>query len=144
LVFLQKQGLEALHLLTTGTLTYNGFRELALAEQAIRVETATAKRLAREAEERTARLAREAAMEAKMQRALEQAEAARLARESDPKYIAKMKHQKLRARYGIDTYVEQHCFRRLMDILKRVDAGQRLSQEDFVWPAIPGLLKISL
>jgi hypothetical protein len=35
--------------------------------------------------------------------------------------------------YGIKTYVEQHCFSRLMVILKHVDASQRLSQEDFVW-----------
>ena len=127
--FLQEQGLEALHRLATGVLAYDSFRELALAEQAIRVEAATAARLASEAEER----ARIAAMMARMKLADEQAEAARLARERDPKYIAKIKNQKLRTRYGIDTHVKQHCFGRLMKILKRVDADQRLSQEDFVW-----------
>ena len=129
LAFLQKQGLGALYRLATGTLSYDSFRERALSEQSVRIETATAARLNREAEER----AREAAMQAKMKLALEQAEAARRARESDPQYIAKLKQQKLRARYGVDTYVEPHCFSRLMDILKRVDAGQRLSLEDFVW-----------
>ncbi|MCB1871753.1 MAG: hypothetical protein KDI49_07075, partial [Gammaproteobacteria bacterium] len=107
--FLQEQGLEALHRLATGVLAYDSFRELALAEQAIRVEAATAARLASEAEER----ARIAAMMARMKLADEQAEAARLARERDPKYIAKIKNQKLRTRYGIDTHVKQHCFGRL-------------------------------
>jgi hypothetical protein len=73
-----------------------------------------------------------------MKRAQEQAEAARLARESDPKYIAKIQHQKLRAQYGVDVYVEQHCFHRLMDILKHVDASQRLSEQDFVWLSTVG------
>jgi len=129
LEFLQQKGLEALHRLATGVLPYDSFRELALAEQAIRVEAVTAARLAREAEER----ARDAAMQVRMKLAREQAEAARLARESDPKYIAKIKNQKLRVRYGIDYFVEQHCFTRLMIILKKVDTEERLSQEDFVW-----------
>jgi len=140
LAFLQKQGLEALHRLATGALPYDSFRGLALAEQAIRVEAATAARLAKEAEEHVRKAAKEAeehvrkaATQEKMKLALKQAEAARRARESDPKYIAKLKRQELWNRYGIHTYVEQRCFGRLMDILRRVDAGQRLSEEDFVW-----------
>jgi tetratricopeptide (TPR) repeat protein len=134
LAFLQKQGLEALHRLATGALPYDSFRELALAEQAIRVEAAKVASLAQEAEEQ----ARKAAMQAKMKLFLEQAEAARRARESDPRYIAKIKNRELRDRYGIDTYVEQDCFSWLMDILKRVDASQRLSEEDFVWLSSAG------
>lgn len=129
LEFLQQQGLNSLHRLATGALPYDRFRELALAEQAVRIEAATAARLAQEAELR----ARAAALEARMKLANEQAEADRRARESDPKYVAKIKNQKLRARYGIEYFVEQHCFGRLMKILKHVDANRRLSQEDFVW-----------
>jgi tetratricopeptide (TPR) repeat protein len=129
LEFLQQQGLKALHCLATGALPYYSFRELALAEQAVRIEAATAARLAREAELRT----RAAALQARMKLADEQAEVARRARESDPKYVAKIKNQKLRARYGLDIFVEQHCFGRLMKILKDVDANRRLSEEDFVW-----------
>ena len=183
LAFLQQQGLVALYRLATGALSYDRFRELALAEQSIRVEAAPAAKLAREAEARAreaearaearareaamwekrkldlaqaeaARLAREsdpkyiaemnlartreAAMWEKRKLDLAQAEAARLARENDPQYIAKVKQQKLRTRYGIHTDVEQRCFGRLMDILKRVDAGQRLSGEDFVWLSFVG------
>ena len=134
LTFLQKERLEALHRLATGQLTYDSFREAALAEQAARIEAATTARLAAEAEE----CARRAAMEEKANRAMEQAEAARLARERDPRYIAQIKQRELRARYGIDTYVDQDYFSRLMAILKRVDAGQRLSAEDFVWLSTAG------
>jgi hypothetical protein len=72
-------------------------------------------------------------MQEKANRAAQQAEAARLARERDPRYIAKIKQHELRARYGIDTYVDEECFTHLMGIVKRIDDGQRLSDEDFVW-----------
>jgi hypothetical protein len=134
LTYLQKERLEALHRLATGQLTYDSFREAALAEQAARIEAATTTRLAAEAEE----CARRAAMEEMANRAMEQAESARLARERDPRYVAQIKQRELRARYGIDTYVDQDCFSRLMAILKRVDAGQRLSEEDFVWLSTAG------
>lgn len=134
LVFLQKQGLDALYRLATGALPYDRFLELALAEQSMRVQAATAARLAKEDQER----AHKAAMQEKARLAFEQAEAARLARERDPTYIAKIKQRKLRERYGIYTYVEQDCFSRLMEILKRVDAGQRLSEVDVVWLSSAG------
>jgi len=135
--FLQEQGLEALHRLATGVLAYDSFRELALVEQAVCVEAATPARLAREAEERT-RLACEAEERARAAARLarmKQAEAARLVRERDPKYIARIK---LLARYGIGSVVKQHCFGQLMKILNRVDADQRLSQADFVWLSTVG------
>lgn len=134
LAFLRKEGLEALHHMATGELTYDSFREAALAEQAARIEAATTARHAAEVEE----LARKAAMHDKARRAMEQAESARLARERDPKYIAKLKQRELRARYGMDTYIEDDCFTRMMAILRRVDAGHRLSEEDFVWMSSVG------
>ena len=39
----------------------------------------------------------------------------------------------IRTRYDVDTFVKQRCFGRLMKILKSVDAGRRLSEEDLVW-----------
>jgi hypothetical protein len=129
LTFLQQQDLHALHRFAKDELTYDAFRELALVERSIRIEAELGARQALEAEQR----AREAAMQAKLKLAREQAEAARRERESDPKYIAKVKNQRLRARYGVDTFIEQDCFGRLMKLLKSVDAGSRLSEEDFVW-----------
>ncbi len=139
LIFLQKGGLEALYRLATGTLPHDSFREFALAEQATRIEAATADRAARVADER----AREAALEARTKLVREQAEADRLARERDPKYIAKVKNRQLRDRYGIDLFVEEACFGRLMSILKKADADQRLSEEDFVWLSTVGELYFS-
>lgn len=127
--FLQQQGLEALHRLASGSLPYDIFRDVAINEQALRIEATTAAKLKQDAEERT----RLADMQARMKVVFEQAEAARLARESDPKYIARIKNKELRDRYGVDTSIEQHCFGRLMSILRNVDARRRLSQEDFVW-----------
>jgi tetratricopeptide (TPR) repeat protein len=127
--YLELHGLRALQQFADGELTYDAFRELALIERSLRIEAELAARQAREAEQRV----REAAMQAKLKLAREQAEAARRARESDPKYIAKVRNQQLRARYGVDTFIEQDCFGRLMKLLKSVDAGQRLSEEDFVW-----------
>ena len=69
LAFLRQQGLEALHRLATSALPYDSFRELALAEQTIRVKAATAARLAREAKRR----ASDAAMQARMKLVREQA-----------------------------------------------------------------------
>jgi tetratricopeptide (TPR) repeat protein len=127
--FLQQQGLEALHRFASGLLPYERFQELASAERAIRLESAVAAKLAREMEDR----ARDVAMQARMKLAQEQTEAARLTRESDPKYIAKIKNQELRARYGVDIFIEEHCFGRLMNILRSVDTGSRLSDQDYVW-----------
>jgi tetratricopeptide (TPR) repeat protein len=134
LAFLQKEGLEALHRLATGQVTYESFREAGLAEQAARIEVAGTARRAAEAEDR----ARNAALRERANRAAEQAEAARLARERDPKFLAKTKQRELRARYGIDTFIDEDCFARLMAILKRVDSGQRMSGDDFVWLSTAG------
>ena len=138
--FLRQFGLEALHRLATGALHYNKFRELAVLEQACRIEAATAAKLAsdtgkraREAVSEAQERAREVAMWAKIRSARSQADAARLARESDPKNIRKVKNQQLRTRYNICTFVEKDCFDQLMSILESVDAGQRLGEETFVW-----------
>ena len=137
--FLKQQGLEALHLYASGALTYECFLQLAATERSLRLEFAVAAKLAREIEDR----ARKVAMQEKMSLAYEHAEAARLARERDPKHIAKVKSQQLRSRYGVDIFVEQHCFGRLMNILKSADAGLRLSDDDYVWLSSVGKLYFS-
>lgn len=132
--YLQQQGLEALHRFASGVLTFERFQELALAERALRLESAVAAKLAREIQDR----ARNVATQARMKLAHEKAEADRVARESDPRYISRIKNQQLRDRYGVDFFVEQHCFDRLMNILKSVDAVQRLSDQDYVWLSTVG------
>lgn len=131
LEFLKQQGLAALHHLAIGGVSYERFRELALAEKAARIEAATAARQAREAAERE----RVAAMQAKADLLFKRRETERLARESDPGYIAKVRNRELRARYGIHDFVEPDCLGRLMAILNSVDAGRRLGAEDYAWLA---------
>jgi len=129
LEFLEQQGLAALHRFAMGGFRYERFRELALAEQAVRIEAATAARQVHEAAERE----RAAAVQAKVDLLFKRREAERLARESDPRYVARVRNRELRARYGIHGFVEPDCFGRLMTILNSVDAGRRLGPEDYAW-----------
>jgi tetratricopeptide (TPR) repeat protein len=137
--FLQQQSLLTLHRLITCELHYNSFRELALAEQIIRIEekkiTQEATRQVLEAEE----CARDVVMRESLKLVSEKAEAARWARVSDPNYLARIQNKELLAKYGINYFVKQSCFSRLMSILKRVDAGQRLDEQGFVWLSSVGV-----
>lgn len=129
LEFLKKHGLAALHSFAIGELSYERFRQLALAEQSLRIEAAMAASQARETADRE----RAAAMQAKADLFFKRREAERLARESDPRYIAKVRNRELRARYGIHDFVEPDRFGHLMAILNSVDAGRRICAEDYAW-----------
>lgn len=132
--YLRQQGLTALGELARGEITYAAFREAAAAEQTKRTQIAEAERQAKNAS-MVARAAEQKAREAEY---WAQQEAARLARESDPKYIARMKNRALRARYGIEVFIEQKHFPRLMSILRRIDDGSRLSDDDVLWLTTEG------
>ncbi|HOE40849.1 MAG TPA: hypothetical protein PLB25_04355 [Rhodoferax sp.] len=127
--YLHKQGFFSLERLIQGEITYPQFCADAQAEQAQRVMLAQAQREAKIAEE----AAREAAWAARYALERQRAEQARIARESDPRYIKKKHDQQLRVRYGIDQFIEKDCFGRLMDILHRVDGANRFTDEDVVW-----------
>ena len=71
--------------------------------------------------------------EAQYERNRQRAEEERRNRESDPKYIAKIKNQQLRMRYGLVQFIEEEFFLRLMSILRRLDGGNRLTDEDILW-----------
>lgn len=136
LAYLKQQGLFALHDLAQGEISYPAFCEVAAAELANRAELADNRRSeemavqrAKDAEDKVREIAR--AAEYERQRQLD--DEIRRVREADPKYIAKLKNQQLRSRYGIDEFVEDGCFIPLMNILRSVDAGNRLSDEDLVW-----------
>ncbi len=136
LTYLQEQGLFALQQLARGEITYEAFCKATSEEQVKREQWAEAKRRSEE----TVRLrrleeenAQEAIRKAKYERDRQRAEEARRQRESDPKYIAKMKNQQLRMRYGLDQFIEKQFFARLMNILHRLDGGNRLTEEDNLW-----------
>lgn len=127
--FLQKQKLLALHDLATGQLTHDAFTEKARAEQRMRIGAAEAASQAAQAVE----LARKTDEEARSARLLARVEAARIARESDPRYIALQRQRELRCRYGIDFFVDPEHIARLMRILKTLDDGSRLPETEFAW-----------
>lgn len=127
-VYLLEQSLTDLHQLATGQITYETYLVAASAAQQERKHAAETERQVKEAE----RLAKEAEWERKYKLEREAAETARIARESDPRYIAKMKSQALRDKYGMG-YIDQPLLSRMMAILRGVDSGGRLTENDVVW-----------
>nr|WP_067291444.1 hypothetical protein [Marinobacterium profundum] len=134
LTYLERQGLLAMHRHATGGSTSDEFHKDANAEQIQRKQEAEALRIVKEAEQKKQEIARQAQIKLAQGRA----KAARQALEQDPKYIAKMRNKKLRASYGLDFFIEQHCFATLMDILRQVDTGKRLTEKDIVWLSTDG------
>jgi hypothetical protein len=129
LSYLEKQGFTALQRFAQRLVTYEEFCEVARTELAQREIAAEADKIVQEAKKK----AREAALEVQSALVRQLAENARVARESDPQYIRKVKNQQLRDRYGIQGFIEEDCFGKLMDILRRIDAGNRLTDEDQLW-----------
>lgn len=134
LMYLQQQGLSALHQLAQGEVTYEDFRKIAAGELFLREQQAAAQRQRDEIEAK----AQEAIREAQYERNRQRTEEERRKRESDPKYIAKIKNQQLRMRYGLDQFIEKQFFARLMAILHRLDGGNRLTDEDVLWLTTDG------
>jgi tetratricopeptide (TPR) repeat protein len=126
--YLLEQNLAGLHQLATGQINYETYLISAAVAQQDRQQAAEKERQVKEA----AQLVREAEWKRKYKLECEAAEAARILRESDPKYIAKKKSQALRDKYGMG-FIDQPLFPRMMAILKGVDAGNRLAENDVDW-----------
>ena len=60
------------------------------------------------------------------------AEATRIARENDPEYIAMMQTQALYSKYGV-TLNDQAQTPRMTNLLRQIDTGNRLSEEELAW-----------
>lgn len=134
LSYLQKQGFESLQRLAEGEIDYAKFCEIAPSEKIKREAAAEVERLAKNA----AKIAGELAWNAQYELECKKRETERIARQSDPKYINKVKNQKLRAYYGIDGFIEPHFFPRLMAVLRQVDGGNRFLDEDVLWLTTEG------
>ena len=132
--YLQQIGLSALGQLARGEVSYKSFRPIAEAEQAKRERIAEMRQQA----EHAAMLAEAAEQAARAARYQAQRNAARLAMESDPRHIAKMKNRSLRKRYGIDVFIEKNHFGRLMGIIQQLDDGNRVSENDALWLTTEG------
>lgn len=127
--FLQAKGLTDLRRLAAGELTYQGYLDA--------LEAAEAARRARIEAERAAEAARRASEVEAYQRRKEADEAARIARESDPAYIAMMQRKTLAKAYGI-YFVEPALEDRINTLLLGLDTGKALSDEDYLWLTTKG------
>ncbi len=64
-------------------------------------------------------------------------EAARIARESDPEYIAMMQTQTLYRKYGV-SLTDKSLMPRMTNLLRQIDAGNRLPMEELAWLSTEG------
>lgn len=134
LEYLQQRGYLALMSLASGKSDYDEFSIQARIEQQRREAFATVAKQQEEAERLRAiseLAAKEAARAADYERQ-------RRIQESDPKYVAKIKNQRLRAKYGLHQFIEKESFNRLMSILHRIDGGTRFNDEDVLWLTTEG------
>ena len=129
LQYLQKNGFLALLSYVKNEISFVDFQKAAEPEQAKRQELTKARISWEEAERRKKR----EALLAKARQEQERVAARRRAYENDPKTIAKRKQNKLRARYDLSFYIEREHFPRLMNILRNVDRGLRLTENDIAW-----------
>ncbi len=123
--FLLKKGLLALLSYSKNDISFSAFSKAAEIEQSVRRQIAEALSLKEQAEA-DARLA-------ESRRAQEHEEAKRCAFENNPRTIAKAKQFKLREKYGLSYFIERANFPKLMDILRRVENGVRLTEEEVFW-----------
>ena len=134
LEYLRQEGFFALLDLAKGESSYDDFTKAASVEREIR-EAAAAEAKQNEEIERQRTIAeaasRAAAREAEYERQ-------QRIRENDPKYVAKVKNQLLRARYGLDQFIDKAAFSRLMGILHKIDGGARFGEEDVLWLSTEG------
>lgn len=136
LEYLYSKGLWALLRYARKEVGFTEFLKAAKLEQSARcltkaaeVEQEQAKEKLREADQK----AKEAAMFDNIRRERERARAEKRAFDTDPKNIAKAKQLKLRQKYGLSQFVDKAHFSKLMDIVHRVNQGERLSKDEVVW-----------
>lgn len=134
MMYLQQQGLLALKQFAEGEITYEKFSELAVDELTAREHAAL---LQKQREEKEAE-DRETISKAKNELYFKRREEEQRRMESSPRYIAKVRNQQLRARYGLDQFIDEQFFAQLMQILQRIDDGGRFADEDVIWLTTEG------
>ncbi|MCO6060414.1 hypothetical protein NG726_27650 [Pseudomonas sp. MOB-449] len=120
---LESKGLGYLHQHAIGRLDFEGYIAALDAEEAerqARIQAAIAAEQARQAQLTEARRRRDAA-----------AEAERIARESDPGYIAMKRREALCLKYGIPALPEQP--EQLVTVLEKLNEDVALDSHDYLW-----------
>ena len=77
-------------------------------------------------------------MQAKQRQIQERWAGEKHAFENDPKNIAEARQKELRQKYGLYDFIERPHFPTVMKILRRVDNGVRLSEDEVVWLTTEG------
>lgn len=129
LEYLRKNGFLALFRYAKNEISFTDFLKIAEPEQSKRRTSTEAKSI----KEETERQLKRKAFLANVRLEQERAAAKKRAYDNDPRNIAKAKQNELRNRYDLSQYIEREHFPRLMDILRRVDRGIRLTEDDIVW-----------
>lgn len=127
--YLADRGLLVLTSLANGQITEDQFEKLARSERDVRISYASAQQQIEDDRikaEANAAKEREAAMWLRL-------DEEKAKRENDPRFIAKQKNRELRRKFGIETFVEEDDFHNLMTILRKLNSGARLSEEEAIW-----------
>ena len=134
LEYLRKNGFIALYRYAQKDISFADYLKTAEPEKAERCSAAEIKARKEEAEQQRKR--RELLARAKEEQ--ERAAAKKRAFDNDPKNIARAKQFELRERYDLSYFIEKDCFPKIMNILRRVDKGIRLSEKEIVWLTTDG------
>ena len=134
LEYLRQKGFFALYRYGQKEISFTDYLKAAEPEKSERCSAAETKILKEQAEQKRKR----EALQARMRREQELAAAKKRAFDNDPKNIARAKQSKLRRKYNLSHFIEKTYFPKVMDILRRVDSGIRLSEEDIVWLTTKG------
>ena len=133
--FLRKEGLSALLRYARNECTYDEFLIVSEPEQSERRIAEKAKSI----EEQTEQDLKDAAIRARLRKTNDRLVAERIAFENDPKNIAKAEQLDLRRKYGLGYYIEKGDFPKIMNILRKVDKRERLSEKEVIWLSTEGL-----
>ncbi|KJR98690.1 MAG: hypothetical protein VR65_19430 [Desulfobulbaceae bacterium BRH_c16a] len=134
LEYLHQKGFLALYRYAQKEISFTDYLKAAEPEKTKRFSAAEIKAIIEETEQN----AKREALQATAKREQERAAAKKRAFDNDPKNIARAKQFELREKYDLSDFIEKANFPIVMDILRRVDNGIRLSEEDIVWLTTKG------
>jgi hypothetical protein len=134
LEFLRPRGFLALYRFAQKEISFTDYLKAAEPEKSERCSAAEIKARKEEADQKVKR----EALQASAKREFERAAAKKRAYDNDPKNIARAKQNELRERYDLSYFIEQSDFPKIMNILRRVDNGIRLSEKEIVWLTTKG------
>lgn len=127
--FLLKNGLYALLRYAKNEINFSEFLRTAEPEQSARRELAKERALKEQAEQKL----QMEAIQARMKLTQERMAAKERAFDNNPKNKGRAKQFELREKYNLSLFIDKDDYPKLMDILRKVDKGVRLPEDEFIW-----------